>query len=264
MAQRTSSCTDCGAELVSGPRGPLRSVCSGCRSARQRAKRPAGPSLTDEQRSEKARKASLARWSRVDQEARSESGRHAAAKRWEGQEKPDRYPRLAGPPRPCEFCDEWLETVKQRICGSPECKRLYNNARQLKFYADHLAEHGVSYTNRYSEKRNAASKEYRRTPNGTAIRRAADHRRRVRLAGGRSERFLNEDIFERDAWVCGICGESVDRGLVHPDPASPSLDHIVPISLGGDHVRSNVRLAHLSCNVKRGARGADEQLRLVG
>jgi 5-methylcytosine-specific restriction endonuclease McrA len=175
-----------------------------------------------------------------------------------------RYKKAAGPPRPCRICGVWLQNLSQRVCRSAECQRLDTNAQQLEFYARYLAEHGHAYTARYAEKRNAAAKEYKQTPKGTAIRRAADHRRRVRLAGGRSERFLNEDIFERDGWICGICHKPVDRDLVHPDPASPSLDHIVPVSQGGDHVRANVRLAHLACNVRRGARGADEQLRLLG
>jgi 5-methylcytosine-specific restriction endonuclease McrA len=44
----------------------------------------------------------------------------------------------------------------------------------------------------------------------------------------------------------------------------PSLDHIVPVSLGGTHTWANVQLAHLRCNVSKGNRPANEQLRLVG
>ena len=33
-------------------------------------------------------------------------------------------------------------------------------------------------------------------------------------------------------------------------------DHIVPISAGGEHVRSNVRPAHPACKARRGARPA--------
>jgi hypothetical protein len=48
---------------------------------------------------------------------------------------------------------------------------------------------------------------------------------------------------------CGICGDLVDKTVRWPDRASPSLDHIVPTSLGGPELeRSNVRLAHHGCN----------------
>lgn len=62
------------------------------------------------------------------------------------------------------------------------------------------------------------------------------------------------DVYERDGWVCGICSEAVEPGLSWPDPMSPSLDHVMPLSLGGHHVMENVALAHLSCNVRKGNR----------
>jgi hypothetical protein len=56
-------------------------------------------------------------------------------------------------------------------------------------------------------------------------------------------------VFEEDKWVCGICNKTVNRQLYKPDLMSPSLDHVVPLSKGGGHVRSNVQLAHLLCNI---------------
>ena len=61
-------------------------------------------------------------------------------------------------------------------------------------------------------------------------------------------------VFERDGWLCGLCGGSVDKRLPWPDPMSPSLDHIVPLSLGGHHLYANVQLAHLRCNLVKGNR----------
>ena len=62
------------------------------------------------------------------------------------------------------------------------------------------------------------------------------------------------DVYERDEWVCNICTDPVDRDLSWPDPMSPSLDHVLPLSLGGHHTLENVALAHLSCNVRKGNR----------
>jgi 5-methylcytosine-specific restriction endonuclease McrA len=47
-----------------------------------------------------------------------------------------------------------------------------------------------------------------------------------------------------------------------PDPMSPSLDHILPLSKGGTHEPRNVQLAHLGCNVRKYNSGVD-QLRLL-
>jgi len=88
----------------------------------------------------------------------------------------------------------------------------------------------------------------------TEEKRQRDSIRRARKAGATIERFLNVEIFERDDWTCGICDLPVDREASWPDPNMPSLDHIQPLSLGGDHSRANTRCAHLGCNVRRGNR----------
>lgn len=51
---------------------------------------------------------------------------------------------------------------------------------------------------------------------------------------------------------CGICKQHIDITLKYPDPQSFSIDHIIPVSLGGNHAVSNLQPAHLVCNSKRG------------
>ena len=49
--------------------------------------------------------------------------------------------------------------------------------------------------------------------------------------------------------VCGICGRPVNFDKRFPDPWSPTLDHIIPISKGGDPASlNNLQLAHFRCN----------------
>lgn len=84
-------------------------------------------------------------------------------------------------------------------------------------------------------------------------RRRANWKKRYALSRGasRAERFEYSEIFERDGWVCGICGDPVDRRLEWPDPMSVSLDHVFPVSKGGEHSRENAQCAHLRCNVRK-------------
>lgn len=63
--------------------------------------------------------------------------------------------------------------------------------------------------------------------------------------------FPRLEIFERDGWMCGICGDPVDPELAHPEPLSASLDHVVPLAQGGRHVRSNCQCTHLVCNLRK-------------
>jgi 5-methylcytosine-specific restriction endonuclease McrA len=59
------------------------------------------------------------------------------------------------------------------------------------------------------------------------------------------------EVFKRDNWTCWLCNLSIDRFLKWPDPMSASVDHVIPISKGGEHSMSNVRSAHLRCNCRK-------------
>lgn len=79
-------------------------------------------------------------------------------------------------------------------------------------------------------------------------------RRALKVGSAAGPAFTNAEVFERDGWVCGLCDEPVSPGAVYPDPLSASLDHVVPLSRGGAHSLENSQLAHLACNVRKGAR----------
>lgn len=80
------------------------------------------------------------------------------------------------------------------------------------------------------------------------------YRRRAAIKDQYSEIFSSEQIFERDGWICQLCSEEIDRSLSWPHPMSVSLDHRVPVALGGAHHPDNVQCAHLRCNSSKGAR----------
>ena len=57
-------------------------------------------------------------------------------------------------------------------------------------------------------------------------------------------------IYERDGGICMKCGKNVDRKNFH-------VDHIVPISAGGDEWDlNNLELSCPECNLKKGAKVA--------
>ena len=89
-----------------------------------------------------------------------------------------------------------------------------------------------------------------------------NHRRRMAVDAGEFVRL--SVLAQRDSFRCQLCSAPVDMGLRHPDPMSPSIDHIIPLSKGGEHTMANTQLAHLHCNMSKGNRPAGEQLRLVG
>jgi 5-methylcytosine-specific restriction endonuclease McrA len=78
------------------------------------------------------------------------------------------------------------------------------------------------------------------------------------------ELFDPFDVFARDKWRCQLCGRKLKkqhRGTKRFD--APELDHIIPISKGGEHSRKNTQCACRKCNIEKGAKELG-QLRLFG
>lgn len=59
-----------------------------------------------------------------------------------------------------------------------------------------------------------------------------------------AELFTLDEIYQRDHGICYLCGKEVDH-------ASRTMDHVIPVVLGGPHTRANVRLACRSCNSRK-------------
>jgi len=91
----------------------------------------------------------------------------------------------------------------------------------------------------------------------TDQRRDSYHRRRaLKAKAATGAPVILTEIAERDSYRCGLCAEPVDMSIAWPDPQSKSLDHVIPLSLGGAHDPTNTQLAHLFCNVSKGNRVA--------
>lgn len=86
---------------------------------------------------------------------------------------------------------------------------------------------------------------------------AAEARRRQARRDG--DRPHWSDLGPHDNWTCHLCGFDVlpvAGGAGQPWGAT--VDHVLPIALGGEDVWTNVRLAHRWCNSKRAQRDPDE------
>lgn len=117
-----------------------------------------------------------------------------------------------------------------------------------------------------SDKKQGSKAYCTRTCARRADRRYQRHVRRQairRSALGQCETFTLRDVAVRDGWCCHLCGKRVPNRQYAARPTDPTLDHLIPISDGGEHTLANVALAHNLCNTQRHT-GGTAQLRLVG
>jgi len=165
----------------------------------------------------------------------------------------------------CEICGKTLigTSPNQKYC-SRACRLEASRRRSSEIYRRKFEEKysgktlickvcGKEFVPEYGSKRRSfcsdeckeeAMKEHRRKRDKSAEK----ARRRARKRNCEIEKFTKKEIFERDNWICQICGKPVDKNLKYPDPYVATLDHIVPLAKGGNHTRDNVQLAHFICN----------------
>jgi len=192
----------------------------------------------------------------------------------------------------CAVCGNFI-SARHKPCGnwycSDECTKQGRRSRQSSSYEAGLAdfwkknegewplvvqrctECGQEFTYRHkNRRRNCCSKKClrirwkRANPAKAAALKKIHAQKRVarKRSNGSIETIDSWKVFERDGWVCGICGKKVNRKLKFPHRLSATLDHIIPLARDGAHTYDNVECAHLSCNSSKGA-GDGGQLRLA-
>ncbi len=73
-----------------------------------------------------------------------------------------------------------------------------------------------------------------------------DAERRARLYGATIEKVERTVVYDRDKGFCHICGRAVFHDNWH-------LDHVIPLSKGGEHSYRNVAVSHPGCNQRKAA-----------
>ena len=161
-----------------------------------------------------------------------------------------------------------IEQAKERWEKYSHGNRDKINAQQRQYALEHpekQREASLKYRNSNPEKAREIVRKWAKQNPEKMRRHWADtgKRKRALLKGVMVEKFKAEEIYERDGWICQLCHKKVNKKLRFPNPLSRSLDHIIPLSLGGTHERKNVQLTHYKCNVEIKT-GGIKQTRLIG
>ena len=121
------------------------------------------------------------------------------------------------------------------------------------------------YYQAHRKERLEQQKKYLQSPEGKVAHTKARHTRRAQKEGVLYEIFDPQDVFERDGWRCQHCHKKVQWLGKSPNHLLyPNLDHIVPLSKGGEHTKRNTQLLCRECNAKKYINDVGEQLRLFG
>lgn len=153
----------------------------------------------------------------------------------------------------CEFCGKEFIALKRdrRYCPDTHCgqkayKHRKNSGKPLpKFFDVCCAGCGLSFTAKHPEAKWCSKKCANR------------HWGNVRARKARSpllDAYADREIFERDNWLCHICGEFIDSSLDRTSLMGATIDHVIPIARGGVDSADNVKAAHRSCNSAKGAK----------
>ena len=137
----------------------------------------------------------------------------------------------------CKVCQSWFVTVNMDVTCSPKCQRRWQ----------------------------------KHSPGAIDSRRMQRSRRRARMKNAFVENVSPKRLFKRDGYVCQLklagC-KGIDRTKVFPHPQSPTVDHIIPLSVGvaagGTHELANCHTACFHCNWTKSDGGGGEQLLLIG
>lgn len=144
----------------------------------------------------------------------------------------------------CRSTIHGTESRYRQGCRCDECRTAH--ASKMASWADGYKDaHGVAYATLWRRQVHSTTGVWPGSPRGSEWISAAE-----RLT-----------IYRRDDWTCQLCGNPVDPNAeLFKDRAS--LDHIVPRSLQDvqDDSPSNLRLAHVGCNARRGNRAPELEL----
>lgn len=183
----------------------------------------------------------------------SHSCKQAAYEKRKRVAQPKKAGRKKLPRKACEYCGKPVKNLRAKYYCSQECATKATQGPKPEPRACERC--GQEFTPSKSQRSRTvcprcAWLEWKESnPNKAAQTKARC--RAKRRGDGKADKIDPIAVFERDGWICGICGKKVNRRLKYPHPRSVSLDHIIPLSRGGKHTLSNVQCAHFICNCKK-------------
>lgn len=177
-------------------------------------------------------------------------------KQWQAKvevkEKPDPFSRIW--PVACAICQTTFiaKHPKHKYCG-PTCVRVAYPIKNVQPRAFTCIDCGTPSVAMRATRCKRCQIKATRAASRLKHGKVKKHRHRAKRYGVPYEPINPVVVFERDGWCCQLCGIPTPKalkGINHS--AAPTLDHIVPMSMGGSHEFINVQCACRGCNTRKG------------
>lgn len=130
---------------------------------------------------------------------------------------------------------------------------------------DNILNKNKKYRQANPKKLRESARQYLQTESGRANSLKSVNKRRALKAGATVEDFTPKEIFNRDHYICQACGIKTRPDYKNRHHSKyPNLDHIIPLSVGGEHSKRNTQCLCHGCNMSKGNRHANDQMLLIG
>ena len=162
----------------------------------------------------------------------------------------------------CRVCGSWFLPAKpgSGVCGD-SCRKIEARARTLirdKLQRDKRAMQckvcGKTFLYEYGTKVRAFCSPQCSAEGAKQQHQISKRSRRHAIRIHRVEHVSLLKMLEQQRWTCPLCNQKISKEIKYPDMMAPSIDHIVPVSLGGEHSYANCQAVHLACNIMKGAK----------
>jgi hypothetical protein len=171
-----------------------------------------------------------------------------------------------------EYNKIYYENNKEKFSTSNKIYReknkdsiLHNQQNYYKNNREAILKQNKNYRKINRKTISEQKKKYSKTEIGKQVQQKASQKRRALKQNATIENFSPSEVFERDGYICQLCGIKTRPDFKnHHHPKYPNLDHVIPLSLCGEHSKRNTQCLCHQCNMEKHHTGKGDQLRLFG
>jgi hypothetical protein len=163
----------------------------------------------------------------------------------------------------CPYCKLCVNNRKKAFYSENNKQCRERNRQYYKKHSDKIIEDRKIYYNANKDKISKRAKKHYKTEHGKNMARKAWSKYRAIKINAITEDFTPQEIFKRDNYICQSCHIKTRPDFKNQyHPKYPHLDHITPLSLGGEHTKRNAQCLCSRCNLTKHNTGTGDQLRL--